>query len=266
VCSGGSCSGSCTPNSYRCSGTTQPQTCNASGEWVAYGSACSGSCETCTASATSASCTSISFQSDPNNCGTCGYVCRSGMGCSAGVCVCTASSANGTPCTRPGGVVGTCWSGACVLPAYFSGCSTEADCVPGGCTGAGGYCIGAVDVAGEVSCTSPIGSYVVCSTSEGCSPADDELVQCGDGSGGTGNVTCDGPSDCPENSDCCAYPGSGQVAHCVAETTPGVIGSGCPSEGPGSQLPNLCDPSNPTSSCPTGKTCQPTVEEGFSCE
>jgi hypothetical protein len=179
-----------------------------------------------------------------------------GLGCSAGQCGCTASTPNGTLCIRPGQVRGTCWSGACVLPQYFLGCNSAADCVPGGCTGPGGYCLGTIDVAGQVSCTANTGSSVACSTSQGCSPGPSTgQVQCGDGNGGTGNATCDGPSDCPPNSDCCNYPASGNVAHCAAQTQAGVIGSGCPSVGPGSQLPNLCDPLNPTMNCPAGKSC-----------
>src|SRR5947209_9886617 len=58
-----------------------------------------------------------------------------GLGCSSGQCVCTANTPNGTRCYRPGQQPATCWGGTCVLPAFFSGCSTATDCVPGGCTG-----------------------------------------------------------------------------------------------------------------------------------
>lgn len=162
---------------------------------------------------------------------------------------------NGTMCIRPGQTRGTCWAGACVLPAYFSGCNTAADCVPGGCTGPGGFCLGTVDVAGQVSCSANTGSYVVCPASQGCSAGPTTgQVECGDGTGtGTGTVTCDGPNDCTGNNDCCAYPASG--SHCTAQAQPGVIGSGCPSVGPGAQLPVLCDPLNPTAHCPAGKSC-----------
>jgi hypothetical protein len=191
------------------------------------------------------------------------------MGCSAGQCVCTANTPNGQFCMRPGQVRGTCWGGVCVLPAYFSGCNSAADCVPGGCTGPGGYCLGTVDVAGEVSCTANTGSYVVCPTSQGCSSGPTTgQVECGDGTGtGTGAVTCDGPSDCPANSDCCYSPAQGRT--CRAQTQPGVIGSGCPSTGPGSQLPNACDPLNPTANCPAGKSCVSDLEGtevSFTCE
>ena len=212
----------------------------------------------------------VKVQSDANNCGACGASCANGLGCSSGQCGCTASTPNGTRCYRPGQTPGTCWGGTCVLPAFFSGCNSAADCVPGGCTGPGGYCLGTVDVAGEVSCTDKTGSYVVCPASQGCSPGPSTgQVECGDGTAtGTGGVTCDGPSDCPANSDCCYYPALG-VMHCNAQTQPGVIGSGCPSAGPGSQLANACDPLNPNANCPAGKSCVSYfagAEVTFSCE
>jgi hypothetical protein len=243
-----SCTNKCGGASDGCNGTCTGQ---CSGNSICQ----SGACQSC-GSLTACNGSCVNLQSDPNNCGACTITCGSWLGCSAGQCSCTASTPNGTMCIRPGQVRGTCWSGACVLPAYFSGCNTAADCVPGGCTGPGGYCLGTIDVAGEVSCTASTGSYVVCSTSQGCSPGPfTGQVQCGNGSGGTGNATCDGPSDCPAGSDCCNYPNSGNNAHCAAQTQPGVIGSGCPSVGPGAQLSNLCDPLNPTTTCPAGKSC-----------
>jgi hypothetical protein len=208
----------------------------------------------------------VNLQTNADNCGGCGNnsCSTNSMGCSAGQCVCTANTTNGQFCWRPGQVRGTCWGGVCVLPAHFSGCNTAADCVPGGCTGPGGYCLGTVDVAGEVSCSDNTGAYVVCPAYQGCTDflgaRQPPFVDCGDGTGtGTGAVTCDGPSDCPANTDCCAYPGSGQSSQCTAQSQPGVIGSGCPSVGPGNQLPVLCDPLNPTTHCPTGKSCVPSV-------
>ena len=230
-----------------------------------------GSGGTCSAGLTSCSGVCVDLQSDPNNCGGCGSngCANNSLGCSAGQCVCTANTPNGLEiCFRPGQVRGTCWGGVCVLPAYFPGCNSAADCVPGGCTGPGGYCLGTVDVAGEVSCTDSDGAYVVCPTSQGCTDVISEPpVFCGDGNGGRGAITCDGPSDCPSNSDCCYNPGAGR--NCAVQTQPGVIGSGCPSTGPGSQLPNACDPLNPTANCPAGKSCVSDfegTEVRFTCE
>ena len=111
----------------------------------------------------------VNLQSDANNCGSCGSTCgTNGLGCSAGQCGCGSSSPNGIFCILPGQTRGTCWKGTCVLPAYFPGCNSAADCVPGGCTGPGGYCLGTVDVAGQVSCSDNTGWYVVCPTSQGC--------------------------------------------------------------------------------------------------
>jgi len=198
----------------------------------------------------------VDLQSNANNCGTCGSSCGN-LGCSSGQCGCTASTPNGTLCIRPGQTRGTCWGGACVLPAYFPGCNTADDCVPGGCTGPGGYCLGTVDVPGEVSCTAGEGSYIVCPTSQGCLPGPYVgQVQCGNGTATeTGDITCDGPSDCPANSDCCVEP-AGQ--HCLAQPQPGVIGSGCAafdSNPNGPQAGIVCDPLNPVTTCPAGKSC-----------
>ena len=198
------------------------------------------------------------LQSDTNNCGSCFVGCGTDLGCSAGVCSCTANTLNGTVCFRPGQTRGTCWTGTCTLPAYFPSCNSAADCVPGGCTSAGGYCLGTVDVAGQVSCSDKGGAYVVCPASQGCSPGPyTGQVQCGDGtSTGTGKVTCDGPSDCPGNKDCCAEPGG--IQGCLAQPQPGVIGSGCAAfdtNPNGPQATVVCDPLNPTTTCPAGKSC-----------
>jgi hypothetical protein len=181
--------------------------------------------------------------------------------CSAGQCACASSTPNGTACTLPGQTNGTCSKGVCVLPALYPGCTVAADCVPGGCQG--GYCLGTVDVAGQVTCVGILGWSVTCSTSQGCTASPQTRVapfaECGDGNGGTGLITCDGPNDCPTGSDCCYYPNGGggaPQAHCNARTSSGVIGSGCPSLGPGNMLPNLCDPVNPTMYCPANTSCQ----------
>jgi hypothetical protein len=113
-------------------------------------------------------------------------------------------------------------------------------------------------VAGEVSCTAKEGSYVVCPKSLGCSPGPLEgQVQCGDGNGGTGIFTCDGPSDCSSDSDCCTTPGtSGHF--CVARAQSGVIGSGCAALDTNPNAPQstvVCDPLNPTTTCPVGEYC-----------
>ena len=257
-----------------CSGTTAVATCAMDGNGCFYqassmscqgGSSCSGGKCGCATGQTSCNGVCVDLQSDPNNCGACGSnSCASNsMGCKAGQCVCTATTPNGKLCRRPGDERAVCWGGACVLPAYFSGCNSAADCVPGGCTGPGGYCLGTIDVAAKVSCSNSIGSYVVCSSAEGCSAGPSVgQVQCGDGTAtGTGQVTCDGPSDCPANNDCCSLPGQGtEVMHCFPQPQPGVIGSGCASwdtNPNGPQASVMCDPLNPTATCPIGKSCGP---------
>jgi hypothetical protein len=217
------------------------------------GTSCSAGKCVCKTGLTSCNGTCVDLQTDLNNCGQCFNSCGSGLACSAGQCVCTANTPNGRLCMRPGQVNGVCWGGACVLAGSFAGCSTAADCVPGGCTGPGGYCLGTVDVAGQVSCAANSGAYIVCSASQGCTSGTNREVFCGNGSGGTGDVTCDGPSDCAGDSDCCNYPSGGSM--CTARTQPGVIGSGCPTLQPGVQLTNRCDPVNPTANCAAGKSC-----------
>jgi hypothetical protein len=261
-CTNGACA-ACTPNcTNKCGGASDGCSGTCTGQCSGNTICQSGACQSCgSLSVCNGSC--VNLQSDSNNCGTCGTTCGSGLGCSAGQCGCTASSPNGTACTRPGQVNGTCWSGACVLPAYFPGCNTAADCVPGGCTGPGGYCLGTIDVAGEVNCTANSGLYVVCSASQGCSSGQStQQVQCGNGSGGTDLVTCDGPSDCPADSDCCTKVAAFGTS-CVARSESGVIGSGCTALQPnpaGPQSKVVCDPLNPTTTCPTGKSCVANVD------
>jgi len=209
----------------------------------------------------------VNVQSDPYNCGSCGNndCANHSMECSAGQCVCGANTPNGSEiCFRPGQVRGTCWSGACVLPALGVGCNTASDCVPGGCSTPGGFCLGTIEVSGQVSCGDVLGPSVTCPVSSGCTNVGGRLppfAVCGAPTGtGTGSVTCDGPIDCPTNYDCC-YTNDSQYTsqHCVAQPQPGVIGSGCTAYQPnpnGPQASLLCDPLNPTTSSPPGKSCR----------
>jgi hypothetical protein len=203
----------------------------------------------------------VDLTSDPNNCGSCGHACGNSMGCAGSQCVCTASTPNGANCMRPGQVPGTCWSGACVLPTHYAGCTTAADCVPGGCVLPAGICLGTTSVPGQVSCSDYTPDYVVCAASVGCSfPVQRTHGDiCGDGANGTGVIRCDGPNDCPANQDCCYHSDRVAMMECYPQTTPGVIGSGCPMLGPNAWAPNVCDPLNPTATCPQGKSCTPSV-------
>jgi hypothetical protein len=231
------------------------QTCNA------------GQC-TCNAGLTLCNGACVDLKSDPKNCGACGAATcfDNGMGCSAaGQCTCLDITPNGRICSRPGDVSGVCWSGKCVLPASAQGCTADTDCVPGGCTGSGGFCIGTTRVAGQVSCSDNNGFNVVCNASDGCSytiNARPSPVNCGNNAA-PGNVTCDGPNDCPTGSDCCGWPGG--ALHCAARKTdqPDVIGSGCPSIG-GTQTGTLCDPLTP--SCPGSMTCVGRYLAYFGCQ
>jgi len=239
---------------------------------------CAGTDCACTAPNQVCNGACVNVQTDPRNCGACGAdSCASKfMGCAAGQCVCSADTPNGLEiCFRPGQVRGTCWGGACVLYAGGVGCNTAADCVPGGCSAPGGFCLGTIEVAGEVSCGDDVGSSVTCSASDGCTDfptaREPPFTVCGNGTGtGGGAVTCDGPSDCPPNNDCCAEPG-GQ--HCLAQTQPGVIGSGCAAYDTnpnGPQASVVCDPLNPITTCPPNKSCtidaNAAIVYGFHCQ
>lgn len=232
------------PTNQTCSGTDC--SCNAPNQL------CNGAC--------------VNLQTDPNNCGACGSndCANKNMACSGGQCVCGPNTQNGLEiCFRPGQVRGTCWSGACVLPALGVGCNTAADCVPGGCSTPGGFCLGTIEVSGQVSCGDVLGPSVTCPVSSGCTNVGGRLppfAVCGAASGtGPGSVTCDGPNDCPTNYDCCYTNDSlYNSQHCVAQPQPGVVGSGCAAYQPnpnGPQASLLCDPLNPTTSCPPGQSC-----------
>lgn len=219
----------------------------------------------------------VNLQADPNNCGACGAndCANKNMGCSAGQCVCSTDTQNGLEiCFRPGQVRGTCWGGSCVLPALGVGCNTGDDCVPGGCSTPGGFCLGTIEVPGQVSCGDDVGSSVTCPASEGCTDIGGRqppFTVCRDGTGtGTGAITCDGPSDCPTNYDCCYFVGT---QHCLAQPQPGVVGSGCVAyqtnpNGPQASL--VCDPLNPMVTCPPSKSCTIDSNEaivyGFHCQ
>jgi hypothetical protein len=129
----------------------------------------------------------------------------------------------------------------------------------------GGFCLGTVEVAGEVSCAGSQ-SDVTCSTSQGCTPG---VNVCGINQDGiSGGINCDGPSDCPANYDCCA--GVGNYQMCQPQAPAGVVGSGCAAVDPnlnGPQASMVCDPLTPTS-CPTGKLCTagPNGLAGFACQ
>jgi len=255
-----------------CTGSTKSlqQKCDGKGSCAAAATqacpanqTCSGPDCACNAPNQLCNGTCVNLQTDPNNCGSCGNndCANKNMACSAGQCVCGANTPNGLEiCFRPGQVRGTCWGGTCVLPALGTGCNTAADCVPGGCSTPGGFCLGTIEVAGQVSCGDDVGSSVTCPSSEGCTdfPGNRQppFTVCGDGTGtGVGKITCDGPNDCPTNSDCCLEP-AGQ--HCLAQSQPGVIGSGCATYDTnpnGPQASVVCDPLNPTATCPPNKSC-----------
>lgn len=252
-----------------CSGTAAVASCALDGDGCFYqassmmcasGSTCSeGKCG-CAAGLTSCNGVCVDLQSDPKNCGACGEsgCSNKSMGCSKGQCVCAADTPNGLEiCNFPGQQRGTCWNGVCVLPALGLGCSSSSDCVPGGCSPTG-YCLGTIELAGQVSCSDPNGPSVRCPTSQGCKDVGGRappFAVCGDGGVGTGPITCDGSNDCPTNNDCCALAGT---QHCYPQSQAGVIGSGCTALNSNPNAPQaavVCDPLNPTTSCPTGKSC-----------
>jgi len=267
------CNGSCESASPSNScGTLCATSCASpaagTGSAVCSGSTCGIMCNTGLTPCPNSTC--VNTTDDPNNCGACGNVCtESGFQCVDSQCTCGPSTPNGYSCTRPGDVAGVCWSGTCVLAAFSTGCTEASDCVPGGCVGS--YCIGTVDTAGQVTCSEG-NVEVVCPTSVGCNYIDTGTggIACGTGNSGEANIFCDGPNDCPLDWDCCAGPDSADQS-CVMQPQPGVIGSGCASLDPsafGPQAAVVCDPANPTSSCPANQSCSgsPMEPSGFTCE
>jgi hypothetical protein len=179
---------------------------------------------------------------------------------------CAPGAADGTRCTGPGEAMqksgDICLAGHCVMPPGFSGCESDADCVPGGClhgfpvgNPAGSICMGTAGIAGALACGDEVLS---CSTGVGCSITDTTARVCGRvaplGPSGTFS-TCDGPSDCPADQDCCVTTtgtGYGNMS-CFARTNGGAS-SGCPSA-PAITL-RICDPRDPLGTCPQGLTCK----------
>lgn len=147
VASAGGCV-ACTPGTYQCSGT-QPRRCDSAGTWQNYGSrACTGSCETCTSSATTATCTNVTTPPSGKSC--------SGTGICKGYCdgarpdcafpgnstVCSPETCNGTSHTPQAACTGSGSCGAttpnacgnnlsCGPTQCLTTCSTDTDCAPG---------------------------------------------------------------------------------------------------------------------------------------
>jgi hypothetical protein len=276
VCSSAGVCG-CPAGTATCGGTTcinlmgsDANNCGACGHSCLGGACSQGTCA-CPASAPDlcgSAC--VNLQTDPLNCGSCGFNCASsGFGCSGGQCSCTATTPNGTACTRPGGILGVCFGAQCLMPMLSQGCATDADCVPGGCLNT--TCLGTVDVAMTVSCSNVAIKCTTTGAGTGCSLGTGGRAPPACVSAGA-QIQCDGPNDCLSGQDCCLSAFMGAATQtCVAQTTPGVIGSGCVPimNGAGSGIVHIvCDPKNPTTTCPTGQTCGATslAISGFGCQ
>jgi hypothetical protein len=180
---------------------------------------------------------------------------------------CTTTQGVSSPCTMAGGLAGVCVGGQCVLPAGAN-CTLDADC--GGAAGScfNNVCLGTVEDPQNVTCGTSGGAEVVCSRQNGCTYSTQRggiSVACGTSSA-PGAITCDGPNDCPANSECCVGPGNFQS--CVVQAHPGVVGSGCATVDPsqfGPQATVVCDPKNPINTCPTGTACGGYGLSGFAC-
>ena len=106
----------CTPGSYQCLGA-QPQKCDSTGTWQNYGSrSCTGSCETCTSSATTATCTNVTTPPSGKFCNgtdaTCkGYCSGSSAACTypdASVACSSSTCSSGTLTTQYCNGAGSC--------------------------------------------------------------------------------------------------------------------------------------------------------------
>lgn len=258
------CTTATMPKACECGGTQKCKSDN-SGKFDSCVTACSstqtcsgGQC-VCKMGLTVCNGACVDTLSDPKNCGGCaGFAGRncadSGLvGCSAGLCTCPTNKI-GAICFLPGeDNRGTCYKGKCLLPAHFPGCSSPADCVDGGCSG--GFCLGTISDGSQVTCTDNSGLSAICPASQGCSSGSGRPpVFCGGASSGTGDITCDGPGDCPAGNDCCALAGA---QHCYAQPSGGGLGAGCTALNTNPNAPQaalVCNPSS-SASCPSGKTC-----------
>ena len=264
---GPSCTGSTKRSQQMCdgNGACAPQVTQA----CPANETCSGTDCACNAPYQLCNGACVNTQTDPKYCGGCAIGCGDQLVCSAGICTCGGNTPNGALCSRPGQVRGSCWQGSCVLPALGKDCNTAADCVPGGCSAPGGFCLGTIEVSGEVSCSANDGATITCNVSDGCTSGFNSQVYCGDNVS-PGNITCDGPSDCPANSECC---GSVNGQHCLVQAQPGVVGSGCATfdtNPNGPQASVVCDPLNPITTCPPNTRCVPqfggALVIAFSCQ
>jgi hypothetical protein len=181
----------------------------------------------------------------------------------AGVITCAVGA---TRCIGPGEDMlksaDICLGGRCLMPAGFPGCGIDADCVPGGClhgfppgNPSGSICMGTAGIPGVVSCGDEVLS---CSTDIGCSITETTNRVCGRqglSSAFSTFSTCDGPSDCPAGQDCCVTGMGYGNMNCFARTEGGVS-SGCPSATVGGRRFWVCDPQDPSGTCPQGLTCK----------
>ena len=243
-------------------------------------STCSGGACVCSAGLSMCNGACVNEMTDSNNCGACFSGCvgpaAPGFVCEQGFCTCGPTTPDGTVCyyelpnqAIPSNIYATCLGGACLLTMMSGRCTTDAECVPGGCVD--GVCLGTIALTG------PGGAPIV--------SCNDALLQCTDGCSfptvinptpvacgnlGTGSfISCDSPDDCGPNEDCCQTfnPGLELTQECYPETN-GVVGSACPAlvnNETETTAAIVCDPRTPNY-CPAGQTCQPGGTYAFVCE
>jgi hypothetical protein len=235
-CTGVLCGGSdgaggiCTGANGTCSVTGQH--CNSAGQCVCDGTSCSGCCDS-------------NGQCNASSDTTCGI---SGSACQA--------------CSMMFSPFTACSGGSCKRIMLQSGCVTDADCVPGGCFN--GACLGTIGMAGVVSCgDAALQCLNGCSSGTGSAPAP---TLCGNQNTAV-FISCDAPNDCGAGQDCChvTSPAISITQTCAQQSTPGVLGSGCPVPSQSNQLSVsiVCDPRNPV--CPAGMTCKPAFPYAYLC-
>jgi len=291
----------CAPGTYQCSGT-QPQKCDSAGTWQNYGGrACTGSCETCTSSATNATCTNVSTPPSGKSCNGTDATCKGY--CSGNIAACTypdssvpcssSTCSSGSLTTQYCNAAGSCSTvknQSCGGFPCASGSACSVSCTARSTTGCmdgykcvgGNSCVPASVPCGTQSCTiannglccatlpssanSTTPWNYTCENTTTCSLDPNRYVNNPNFTRYNAGLVCGSRADCPSGQICCM---SG--ISCDGTGTPSVSVK-CTSNtadcvgGPYNFGMQLCDPSLSPTECMSG-TCQSEscVRGAYSC-
>ena len=286
----------CTPGSYQCLGA-QPQKCDSSGTWQNYGSrSCTGSCETCASSATTATCTNVTTPPSGKSCNgtdaTCkGYCSGSNPACTypdTSVSCSLSTCSSGTLTTQYCNGAGSCSTvknQSCGGFPCASGSACSLSCTDRSTTGCmDGYkCVGGNTCAataipcgsGGTTCSTANSSVCCESLLYGLNMTTPWTYSCESDTSCTtvtnvryaASLHCGSKADCPSGQYCCmtgigcdGTAGPSPYARCTADS------SNC-RDGTYNWGVQLCDPSLSPTECLTG-TCnsQSCVHGVYSCQ